>query len=282
MKKAKLIILLSIFIFIIGVILILMWTVFALSSVSVDFRYAVDDSETLQTEIINSAEFDYGQSVFFASKSKYIAKIESTFADIKVINIETIFPNSFVIHVAKRVAYYSLQVGDEFYSLDNDFKVLSKSSENDESLIALDISLYENSTINVCDFLSLDNDYYVLYSTLLASNVTLSMQLATFSKVKIENENINLFLRSGQQFYIENMTYYLRQKLERAYLVQSELYDDLIEEDGVYGKYITTTIDSSGNGVDEFFSIDDLNTCKISILDHPDKNKKIYATVSKS
>ena len=75
MKKGW-IIAISVILAVIVLIVILSFTVFSLKSVEVDFRTNKVYITATDEEIIESGEFDYGGSVFFKNKDKYIDKIE--------------------------------------------------------------------------------------------------------------------------------------------------------------------------------------------------------------
>ena len=98
-KKA--IISLSVVLGIIAVILILFWTLFALSTVEVDYKTTTSNLNVTDEEIIEAGDFHYGASVIFDGKSKYIENINNhayeneNFAYLEVVNIETVFPNKY-------------------------------------------------------------------------------------------------------------------------------------------------------------------------------------------
>ena len=74
-KKA--IITLSIVIALIAAILISFWTLFALSTVTVDFKTTTKNLTITSEEIVDAGKFNYGASVLFDGKNKYIDNINS-------------------------------------------------------------------------------------------------------------------------------------------------------------------------------------------------------------
>ncbi len=66
---------------------------FMLSSVKVNFLSSCPMFISKEDMIIKSANFEYGKSVFFLKKDTYVNNLEINNPYLKVINIETIFPN---------------------------------------------------------------------------------------------------------------------------------------------------------------------------------------------
>ena len=281
--KKKLVITLSVIGFIIGLILTLMWTVFGFSKVEFDFRASIENQQEIETEILDKVNFNYGETVFFSSKKRYKNEIEKNFPTLKVINIETKFPNTYVIHLALRTPIYSLQVGDKFYSLDEDYKVLDCAGVLNEELISIYNIVYENDEISVCDFLALDESISKSYFELYAIGMTKSMQISTYESISISNDNLTLKMRSGQTIVIENTKKYLRQKLQRALDVQSDMFKNLVENgSGERGKFYPVGVDENGDVITEFFSVNELQNAKITVSDGFTSDRKIYATIQKT
>lgn len=155
-----------IFLSFIGVCVIFCFTIFALNSVSLDYRsssYFYND-ETLQ-EILDAGEFSNGSCVFFIDKEFSRKKIELAHPYVKVINIETIFPNKLIVHCIEREELFAINFEDnKYYICDEDLKILRiTQNENDDfniqnSPIIIDGCGEINKDLNISDFLNLDSD----------------------------------------------------------------------------------------------------------------------------
>lgn len=118
------------------VLVVLTSTVFSLASVELNFL----QTPTILTDykhIVDSGEFRYGENVLTSSKEQYIKNIEQANPYIRVLNIETVFPNKYVIHAVERTETY-------VFKLDN-----NKFAKTDEHLKILSIATtYQNNTAN--------------------------------------------------------------------------------------------------------------------------------------
>ena len=165
MKTKRLVILLSIFALIL-VIVILSSTVFSLSKVEVSFlevptKYSINDSDA----IIESGNFNFKQSIFLVNKTKHTENIEEQFPNLKVVGIETCFPNRLVIQVVERqefLALYNLDI-EKYYVVDSEMKVLrivnttSAITNVARFLVTQDLSNYQNG-----DFIASDSETTIL------------------------------------------------------------------------------------------------------------------------
>jgi len=109
----------------IGICAILCFTLFALNTVSVNFKSVPSLYEANQQEIIESGEFLNGTSVFFMNKKTNQEKIEKAYPYVKVINIETVFPNKMVVHCIEREEFFAINFEtSKYYICDEEFKIL--------------------------------------------------------------------------------------------------------------------------------------------------------------
>ena len=95
-KNKRLAVCLVIFAFLV-VIVVLTSTVFALKEVSVEFLSTTDKLSGQQDIVIESANFSYGESTLFLNRQKYIDRIEKNNPYIKIVNIQSVFPNKLVV-----------------------------------------------------------------------------------------------------------------------------------------------------------------------------------------
>ena len=102
MKNARLLVILGVFVFLTAII-VLGSTVFTLSTVEIGWLSTTKVlSATSDSKLIESAEFDKGESVFLLDKEKYRNKLEQNNPYIKVINLEIKFPNKLKVTVVER------------------------------------------------------------------------------------------------------------------------------------------------------------------------------------
>ncbi len=122
-KHKKLIIVLSVVVALLITLNVLMFTLFSLKSVEIEFETGNKIiTNEMQNQIIS--EIDLGGTVFFKNKDEMTSKIEKKYPYVKVINIETILPNKFIIHIAERQEIYAITSLNRTCYLDNELKVL--------------------------------------------------------------------------------------------------------------------------------------------------------------
>ena len=128
-KHKKLIIVLSVIVALLITLIVLMFTLFSLKSVEIEFETGNKIiTNEMQNQIIS--EIDLGGTVFFKNKDEMASKIEKKYPYVKVINIETILPNKFIIHIAERQEIYAISSLNRTCYLDNELKVLRVEEEN--------------------------------------------------------------------------------------------------------------------------------------------------------
>ena len=104
-------------------LIILMFTLFSLKNVEVEMETEfLNVSKEMQEEI--KSEIQTGGTVFFKNKEDAVKNIEKKYPYAKVVNIETVIPNKFIIHIAERQEVYSITSNGKKYVLDNELKVL--------------------------------------------------------------------------------------------------------------------------------------------------------------
>lgn len=127
MKNKRLIILISIFAFLILVV-ILCSTLFTVNTITVNWLTRLPEGHILinkDDEIANSIE--KGGSIFLYDKNEAIIQIEEKFPYLNVVKIETKFPNKLVLHVADRQEMFALKINNNCYAIiDGTSKVLAK------------------------------------------------------------------------------------------------------------------------------------------------------------
>ena len=250
-KKKKLIISLSVVFGCIALMLILFWTMFGLSKVVVAFDSTTINLTNLsQEEIVDAGQFDKGESVLFAGKEKYAKNIEKfaeqdkRFAYIKVVNIETVFPNKYVVHIVEREELFGIAYGEQFLICDRDLRVLKIV----DSLVFEDVIVVENMQTYTenpkeGDFLQAKQQALSKFcSAMIANNRDLSTQLAKFEKIVFEDYfddftgkgyvQMSLQTAQGRKFVVKNIDFALKQKFQKMFAVEAQLFASEVDEQG--------------------------------------------------
>lgn len=246
-RKKKVIIFTSVgIVAIVLLLIILAFTTFSLKSVTLDFRTSRSVLVMEDEEILQAGDFSKS-SVLFYNKNKAKQKMEEKYPYLKVINIETKWPSSFVVHVAERQEVYRVEGEDKNFYLDNELKVLRSSPlEEGEGILLKGVSFNGREG----EFLSLDN-YRDIYSAFLNSNVNLGMQKEMFKDIEFEIErdenakrdylNAHISLYSGQTITILDVDYGLKYKTNLAYNVFSSIYTFIGKEYNISGENVVLT-----------------------------------------
>ena len=161
MKNKRLAIFLSIFVAL-ALIIVLSSAVFALESVTIKYHSNTHFLTGDDNLIIKSAGFRYGENVFLSNKSKYISNLESKNSYIRVLNIETIFPNKFVIHAVEREEVFVFKTDNYYIVADEYLKVLDRPktfANLTENAIVVENSAYSQTSVQTGAFLQKD-EYY--------------------------------------------------------------------------------------------------------------------------
>ncbi len=251
--KKKWIIAFSIIIFVIVLLIILSFTVFSLKSVELDFRTNKNYITATDEEIIESGEFRYNSSVFFHSKKDYINKIESKYPYIEVINIETVFPSKFIVHVAERQEIFALFHNEQFYICDDEFKVLKITdnfSSDQTNAILIDGLYIADRNYAVGEFMQVEG-YLPIYDALFENNRPFGEQQSIIESInfesfydenlKVEQPRIILNFFNGQRYIIYNASYGLVYKTSLMLDVFSQIYTYIGKVILVNGEEITLT-----------------------------------------
>lgn len=149
MKSKKLGVFLGVLIFIL-VLIVLNSTLFTLQSVNI---YWLTNKNVLELEKDNSItnNIKTGDSIFLIKKDEIKDSLEKKYPYLRVVSIETKFPNRLVIHSAEREALYAVKIYDDNYAIIDDLgkvlKINSTGIDIDEpniELRAIPIKVYFN------------------------------------------------------------------------------------------------------------------------------------------
>lgn len=126
-------------------------------------------------EILKAGDLSYGQPIFMINKEKAIKKIESTYADVKVVQIKTTSLFDIEIIVRTRVAMAYAEFNEKYYLLDEELKVMEilEKAETSEPTHLTNIKselLKIDAKTAVCDFVGnafQTNAFYNTYNAMI-------------------------------------------------------------------------------------------------------------------
>lgn len=238
--KTKLIILASLAVAVILTATVLLFTLFALDYSKVDLNFlnasSYETNEQFKQEVLNNANIKQRTSVFFLNKTKAKNALEKTYPNLKVVNIETTFPNGLKIHIAEREELFAIHNEHlNLYSIiDADFKILRVldhqefySIENKPILI----KFVSSSLINLAegDFV-LENEQTLLFSNLAKSLLVHSRdveeQKQIFKEITLLNEMFLIELQDGFEIKVHSPSSQLHAKIGAMLLRMGQIYPD--------------------------------------------------------
>ncbi len=279
-KSKKIIISLSVVVALIVIIVALSFTVFSLKKVEIDYRTSHKNITLSEKELVEGGDFSFGASVFFHGKNGYIEKIESLSPYIEVVNIETVFPSTFVVHIAERQEVYAFAYKNSTFITDQNLRIL-REEENfvsyRENAMLFEGGLIAENDYQVGDYLQIEN-FIDIYTSLFECNRTLTEQRALICSIELlseYDENIKqtqvtaiLKLFGGQTVQIKNATYGLKYKLNMFLSVYSNLYSLIGQEIASGGVWTEELIDSCTIIVNNFYNYTEHNEteCYFNIL----------------
>lgn len=195
-KHKKLIISLGVILGVVLILIILNFTLFALKSVEIDFK---NDSNIFTEEskdsIANNDVIKKGTSIFTLSKKNITNTLEKDNPYLKVINIETVFPNKIIIHCAEREETYAVKASDtKYFICDAEFKVLNIATSfyneqyNPILFTGLENLIVNTNRVNAGEFLEFSSETEILKSigtSLLMNNKTVAMQRGLIQSIEL-------------------------------------------------------------------------------------------------
>jgi hypothetical protein len=234
MKSKRLIIILSVLIFL-TVLIVINSTLFTLQSVSINWLTSKYQLQNVKDyDIIDDIKL--GQSIFLVKKNEISAKLEKSYPYLRVVSIETKFPNKLIVHSAERESLYAVKLSDrEFAVLDEKGKVLAlnngsifEGSEADLGTRPIQLNFHSLS-IRVEDFVVGENvksSYISELLTSLSRSFRESSYSPTTSKGVVrsidivsqgETSEISIKTRNGMVLTINEVEQYTTDKLLLAF-----------------------------------------------------------------
>lgn len=223
MKNKRLVILLSVFAFLV-LIVVLCSTVFTVKKIQLQWITTKVNFVSSDEDIVNDVK--KGESVFLLDKKEITQKLENDFPYLKVVSLEIKFPNKLVIHSAERQELFTIKVKDNsHYILDGECKVLRASNDanlGDAINVTVNNYAFPDGTFKVSQVPDLG---YVggvmsnLYKALLTNGYENIDMKNNISAVNIDvtgyNENLEIKMR-GVSIKISKITSNLFEKFNMA------------------------------------------------------------------
>ena len=241
MKNKRLIVLISIFCFVVLVI-VLSSTVFTVQSVSLNW---LSSTNKLKEDFNYSmgVELPIGDSVFFVDKTKIIEDMEVANPYLQVVSVETKFPNKLTLHVAERESLFAIQLQNgDFVILDKEMKVLEFMDKvtytglnKTQKPILIDLS--ETAFVFAAEdfalgrafkYEGLTNVLEKLAHSFLSINYSPYTAKGIFNSISIKInkfEIINLSTRYGLEIEINDAENLLTEKLNFSIACYNEIHD---------------------------------------------------------
>lgn len=232
MKNKRLVVLLSVLAFL-TVLIVLSSTVFTLQKVSISWLTTKDEMIGIKDTSITSM-VQTGSSIFLVDKEDITSDLEKNFPYLRVVGIETKFPNKIVIHSAERESLFAISMDDgnnaKYYMvLDEKGKVLKKTNSSifaGEELGAKPIKVtFINANVNSNDYIVgeevKDNSVKDLLTrlsyTMREAGHTPTTSKGVFTDISIENngnkKEINFITRNGMVISLKDAEHLTTDKL---------------------------------------------------------------------
>lgn len=221
MKNKKLIGFLIILIFL-TVLIVINSTLFTLQKISINWLTTKYKLETVKDYTIVD-DIQTGESIFLVKKDEIASTLEKKYPYLRVVSIETKFPNKLVIHSSERESLFAIKISDDDYAIVDELgKVLERSNSSifagselgakpikvmlDANFVNIKPSDMEAGNI-------IANEFVVKVLTQISKSLRESNYIPTTSKgvftsLEIINkgDNVELFFktRSGMSIVIKN------------------------------------------------------------------------------
>ena len=211
-------------------VVVLSSTIFSLKNVNLVFYSNTVKLTDKNEEIINSGNFKYNQSIFFINKQKYIDNLERNSPYLKVINIETNFPNTLTINALERnelfvIKTYQNNSFKNYAIVDDEFKILNTTTSfvnSNSNPIIMNIEGVNFDALNLGEFLK-SSEYDALLNRLsnelLSYNNNVLLLKANFAEINLNYENKNNLLikmHSGVEILLKDYSNKLESKFQLA------------------------------------------------------------------
>ena len=256
MKNKKLIGFLIVLIFL-TVLIVLNSTLFTLQKISVNWLTTKYNLESVKDYTLVDG-IEKGESIFLVKKNEIASQLEKKYPYIRVVSIETKFPNQIVIHSAERESMFAIKISDDNYAVCDELgKVLSRSGSGifaGSDLGAKPIKVILNSVSLSSDDMQagtqIQNEEIVniltkLSKSLRESNYTPTTSKGIFTSLEIKSTGNNAELyfktRNGMSILLKEAMDYTTDKC----LLALERYNYFHQEGVVSGGIMVWNDDSN-------------------------------------
>ncbi|MGN1208639.1 MAG: cell division protein FtsQ/DivIB [Christensenellales bacterium] len=236
MKKNKSLVIILCLIAIIVLFVILTSTIFCLKNVELNFLSNTIVLTNKDAEILETGNFKYGKSIFFVGKAEIKKNLEEKNPYLKVVNIETLFPNKLRVNVVERNELLCLKGFENnqfasFMILDDELKVLTnQSSFSNTKLNPVLVSVENEYAQNFVAGQVYNGDYFELLkqisSELNAYRSNVNLIKANFEEIilNFENaDNVKIKMRSGTEIVLKGAS----TRLSEKFMLGLSTYDSL-------------------------------------------------------
>ena len=221
MKNKKLIGFLIILIFL-TVLIVINSTLFTLQKISINWLTTKYKLETVKDYTIVD-DIQTGESIFLVKKDEIASTLEKKYPYLRVVSIETKFPNKLVIHSSERESLFAIKISDDDYAIVDELgKVLERSNSSifagselgaKPIKVMLDANFVNIKPSDMEAGHIIANEFVVKVLTQISKSLRESNYIPTTSKgvftsLEIINkgDNVELFFktRSGMSIVIKN------------------------------------------------------------------------------
>jgi|AntRauTorcE11897_2_1112592.scaffolds.fasta_scaffold00001_333 hypothetical protein len=227
----RLILLISLFAFIVFII-VLSSTVFSFNNAQINFLSTTNNLTENEQSIIETADFNYGESIFFMDRQEYINNLEKANPYIKVVSLEVVFPSEVIVHAVERVEFYSFKLSDNTYAItDNELKVLNIKqtfiNTNENAILVHNNNLsLQASNVSLGSFIDMSEAYaslienFSIYSQQWDQNIANLMGNIKSITLNYEtNNDLLVEMRQGVQIIIKGSNEELSDKMQLGFSV---------------------------------------------------------------
>lgn len=250
MKYKKLLILITCLLFI-TVAVFCFVSAFRVTDVELYAQTVDNSNENVMSKCEGKLKKYEGKNLIFISTDEIESELINLSGYIDVLSVEKNFPNKLTVKIKEKSEAFTIKNGNEYYSLDKDFCVLSKKTDvknnvDGKSNVILDISVADyNTALKVGEKIKLydseTENYLSLASSLICANrKDISKVLVTVKKDGVEYKTLTLTMKEGVSFKILKANEETILKINKTL----EFYSTLSNKG--YGEYVAV-LENSGN-----------------------------------
>lgn len=211
-------------------------TIFSLKKVEVRFMSTTNVLTDTESAMIESGQFRYGENMFLLSKKTYTSNLEKNNPYLKVVNLETVFPNKLIINAVERNECYVIKLSNNKYAVTDEemkvLKILDVYQNTNSNAIQIFGSDLAEQKVEAGDFFNLEDDYFkVLFDSFREWKISYNDIKAKISNIQIDYEKegqLLVAMRSGVKILVQKSKNQLSDKLNLAF----SFYDQSTDKNG--------------------------------------------------